>query len=83
MKKSESNIISKEEQKMISLGAKLKAKREQLGLSIYEVMKRSNMALNQVKAVEKGNGYTMVTLLKYLEVVSVTKLKLSDYQIDI
>jgi transcriptional regulator with XRE-family HTH domain len=68
---------------MISLGSKLRAKREQLGLSIYEVMKRSNMALNQVKAVEKGNGYTMVTLLKYLEVIDVTKLKFLHNQIEI
>ena len=52
-------------------GEALQSKREKLGLSLIELSRRSSYTIQQLKAVELGNGYYRSSLVAYLSVVNV------------
>ena len=52
-------------------GETLQSKREKLGLSLIELSRRSSYTIQQLKAVELGNGYYRSSLVAYLSVVNV------------
>lgn len=52
-------------------GETLQSKREKLGLSLIELSRRSSYTIQQLKAVELGNGYYRSSLVAYLSVVTV------------
>lgn len=52
-------------------GETLQSRREKLGLSLIELSRRSSYTIQQLKAVELGNGYYRSSLVAYLSVVSV------------
>ena len=52
-------------------GETLQSKREKLGLSLIELSRRSSYTIQQLKAVDLGNGYYRSSLVAYLSVVNV------------
>lgn len=52
-------------------GETLQSRREKLGLSLIELSRRSSYTIQQLKAVELGNGYYRSSLVAYLSVVTV------------
>ncbi len=52
------------------IGAKLKAKKEKLGLTNYDLMTQNGLSYPSTKAIESGTkSYTIDSFLSYLEAV--------------
>ncbi len=52
------------------IGAKLKAKKEKLGLTNYDLMVNNGLSYSSIKAIESGTkSYTIDSFLAYLEAV--------------
>lgn len=53
------------------LGAHLKAKREESGITMYTMLMNHRIQQNTVNAIETGGNYTMKSFLRYCEVIGV------------